>query len=75
MRLFIVVRRWFWVVKSVKGSIFMEFRWLRIVCHMLGMICYFMRRYNRLGRNRNDRLWDVKWFLVYLCSAVVDGRI
>ena len=55
----------------MKGSIFMEFRWLHIMCHMLGLICYFMRSYNRLG---HDRLRDMKWFFMYL-GGVVDGRI
>ena len=41
---------------------------------MLGLICYFMRSYNRLGRDRNDWLSDVKWFFMNL-GGVVDGRI
>ena len=39
----------------MKVWILMEFSWLYIMCHMLGLICYFMRSYYRYHRLRcND---------------------
>ena len=38
----------------MKVWILMEFSWLNIMCHMLGLICYFMRSYYRYYRLRCD---------------------
>ena len=45
---FFVVLLDVWVVESVKGSILMEFFWLCNMCHMLSLICYFLRSCFRL---------------------------
>ena len=42
------------MVKSVKVWILMEFSWLYIMCHMLSLICYFMRSFYRYYRLRCD---------------------
>ena len=38
----------------MKVWILMEFSWLYIMCHMLGLICYFMRSFYRYYRLRCD---------------------
>ena len=38
----------------MKVWILMEFSWLYIMCHMLGLICYFMRSFYRYYRLRYD---------------------
>ena len=72
VRLFVVVRVQVWVLKSMKGGLFMEFNWLHFSCNLLGLLYYFLRSNLRL---RYDRLSDVKRFLMYLRCAVVDSLI
>ena len=50
-----------WVVESVKGSLLMEFFWLFNMCHMLSLICYFLRSCLRL---LNSGLYNLLLYLL-----------